>query len=101
MEDYDFSLVYHLQKKQEILRSDYGTYYADVKLENTDLSSDEMVEFKRMCRWHTNSHIVEEQCLQAFYKISCSLNVKEKMQELDESFTQFLRYFRRIMQHIY
>jgi len=90
MDDSDFSLIYHLQKKQETLRSDYGANYTDAKIEETDLSSFEMAEFKRMCRWHTNSHIMEDQWLEAFYKISPSLDVKEKMEELDESFTQFL-----------
>ena len=92
----DLSFLTQLRHKQEILRKDYDKYFSDFEFEPADLSDTEVHDFLSMSRWHANSHITEEEWLQAFRKISRKLDVKENMPPLSDAFIVFLRCVRNI-----
>ena len=90
-ESVEIPFIEMLCNKQNSLRSDYHEILSSSDFKNIKLSStSEQQLFDSMTRWHTNSHVNEEEWLSLFYKIRSSLNV-DFMEEPCTGFTDFLK----------
>ena len=90
----EMSFLSELQKKQEILRSDYEKLIMNFDkpiVTEIVLTSEEESLFASMCRWHINSHLTESDWLKAFHNVSSKVDVTEKMEKLDNVIVKFLR----------
>ena len=54
------------------------------------LDSMEMKLYSSMTRWHINAHVPEEEWISCFEAVKDTLDVKEKMDQLDQEFLSFL-----------
>ena len=87
----EFSDSVNLRIIQETLRLDYESFFISGKIEGLKLAPDDRIAFESACRWHTNSHIIEEEWLKVFEEIKYKLDTKENMAKPSDLIQEFLR----------